>query len=61
MKEWFIFGLMLGGLAGIALHKYCKNVQRMADKGEKMIIEEVEMIQKESKQKSAPKKQSQAK
>ncbi|MCI6542233.1 MAG: hypothetical protein MR423_00230 [Firmicutes bacterium] len=61
MKEGFIFGLMLGGLAGIALHKYCKNVQRMADKGEKMIIEEVEMIQKESKQKSAPKKQSQAK
>ena len=52
---------MIGGLAGIALHKYCKSVQRIADKGEKMIIEEVEMIQKESKQKSAPKKQSQEK
>ncbi|MGN0748842.1 MAG: hypothetical protein ACI4L1_04150 [Christensenellales bacterium] len=49
MKEGFIFGVMIGGLAGIALHKYCKSVQRIADKGEKMMIEEVEMIKKETK------------
>ena len=48
MKEGFIVGLMVGGLVGVALHKYCKNVQKLADKGEKMVLDEMDMIQKEA-------------
>ena len=45
MKEGFIVGLMVGGLVGVALHKYCKNVQKLADKGEKMgVLESRKLI-----------------
>lgn len=66
MKEGFIVGAMIGGIVGIALHKYCKDVQKLADKGEKMVMDEMEMIKQEAKKaqknvKTAIKKPSQTK
>ncbi len=48
MKEGFIVGLMVGGLVGIVLHKYCKQVQDLADEGESMVKDEIKMIKKEA-------------
>ena len=48
MKEGFIVGVVMGMIGGIALHKYCKKVRELANKGEKVVLEEMEMIQKEA-------------
>lgn len=48
MKEGFIVGLMVGGLFGIVLHKYCKQVQDLADEGETMVKDEIKMIKQEA-------------
>ena len=48
MKEGFLVGLMVGGFVGIVLHKYCKQVQDLADEGESMVKDEIKMIKKEA-------------
>lgn len=48
MKEGFCFGAICGMIVGIGLHKYCKNVQRLATKSEKYIFEEIDMIRQEA-------------
>ncbi len=39
---------MVGGLFGIVLHKYCKQVQDLADEGETMVKDEIKMIKQEA-------------
>ncbi len=49
MKEGFIFGLMVGAFAGMIAYRYNKDVQKIADKGEKIVKEEIEMMKDEAK------------
>lgn len=49
MKEGFVFGAVVGMAIGIGLHKYCKNVQRLATKSEQFVFEELDMIRQEAK------------
>ena len=46
MKDCLIFGMMVGMVAGALIYRYSTNVQNVADKGEKMIKEEVQKIKK---------------
>lgn len=48
MKESFLIGLAMGMIGGVMLHKYCKTVREIANKGEKVILSEMEMIEKEA-------------
>ena len=52
MKEGFIVGAMFGALAGMIIYRYSADVQKLADKGEKMVKNEIKMIEKEAKKAS---------
>ena len=49
MKEGFVLGLMVGAFAGMMVYRYNKDVQKIADKGEKIVKNEIEMAKKEAK------------
>lgn len=49
MKESFMFGVMIGALAGIAVYKYSKEAKQVVDKGEKIIKSEIQNCKKEIK------------
>ena len=61
MKEGFICGVLFGALAGMIIYRYSTDVQKLADKGEKMVKSEIKMMEQEAKKavessKSAAKK-----
>ncbi len=48
MKEGFIVGVMLGAIGGMLLYRYSKDVQKAADKGEKIVMEELKNCQQKT-------------
>lgn len=56
MKEGFIIGAMFGAFAGMVLYRYSKDVQKLADKGEQIVKEEIKMLEKEAKKASSSSK-----
>lgn len=46
MKDCLIFGMLVGMVAGALVYRYSIDVQNIADKGEKMIKQEVQKIKK---------------
>ena len=48
MKEGILFGVMIGMLAGAMVYRYSQDVQKLADKGENLMKQEVQKIKKAS-------------
>ena len=46
MKEGILFGIVLGMFAGAMVYRYSQDVQKIADKGEKIMKQEVQKIKK---------------
>lgn len=46
MKDCLLFGMMVGMVAGALIYRYSIDVQNLADKGEKMVKQEVQKIKK---------------
>lgn len=46
MKEGILFGVVVGMLAGAMIYRYSQDVQKLADKGEKIMKQEVQKIKK---------------
>ena len=46
MKDCLLVGVILGMVAGALVYRYSNDVQKLADKGEKMVKEEVSKIEK---------------
>lgn len=46
MKEGMFLGLLAGMLAGAIIYRYSSDVQKLADKGETMVKEEVSKLKK---------------
>lgn len=49
MKEGFVVGVLFGALAGMIIYRYSTDVQKLADKGEKMVKSEIKMMEQEQK------------
>ena len=49
MKEGFVVGVLFGALAGMIIYRYSTDVQKLADKGEKMVKKEIKMMEQEAK------------
>ncbi len=46
MKDCLLVGVILGMVAGALVYRYSNDVQKLADKGEQMVKQEVSKIQK---------------
>ena len=46
MKDCLLVGVILGMVAGALVYRYSNDVQKLADKGEKIVKDEVSKIQK---------------
>ena len=46
MKDSMLLGIAFGMIAGALVYRYSMDVQRLADKGEKMVKQEVQKIKK---------------
>lgn len=46
MKDCLLFGMIVGMVAGALIYRYSIDVQNIADKGEKIVKQEVQKIKK---------------